>query len=449
MPRADALFPPGFVWGASTSAYQVEGAVREDGRGVSVWDTFSHTPGKIANGDTGDVACDHYRRWPEDLGLMRELGLGAYRFSVAWPRILPEGRGKPNEAGLDHYRRLIDALRAAGIEPWPTLHHWDLPQALQDAGGWRSRDTARWFGEYAHVVARALGGGVHHWATINEPLILTLFGHYLGWHAPGLRGVPNALAAGHHVMLAHAEGLEALRGEMAAGDQAGIVLNLTDVHPLTDSNADLEAAELADVYANRSFLDPLFKGRYPDDILRRFDGQLPEIAPDDMARISRPIDFLGVNYYTRLVARHAPGAEPLGVVPAQPPGVPVTAAGWEVYPDGLRHLLTRLHRDYAPAALYVLENGAAYDDTVVDGQVDDPLRERYLHEHLLACLGAIEEGAPLKGYFVWSLLDNFEWAEGYRRRFGVVHVDFATQRRTIKRSGRWYANVTRENGLPG
>src|SRR5581483_4796252 len=351
---------------------------------------------------------------------------------LAWPRIIPDGRGRINEAGLDHYRRLIDALHAASIEPFVTLYHWDLPQPLQDAGGWTNRDTASRFGEYAHAVARALGAGVHRWMTINEPFIHSVFGHLLGIHAPGLRGVRPALAAGHHLLLAHADGMDALRAEMAPGDEAGIALNLAETAPASDSAADLEAAERADVYANQWFLDPIFRGVYPAELLRQFGDDMPEIGPDDLRRIAQPIDFLGINHYQRAVVRHAPLVPPIEIMPVTPPGAPITAAGWEVYPRGIYDTLTRVHRDYAPRAIYVTENGAAYDDRPIDGVVDDPERERFIHDYLLASLDAIEAGVPLRGYFVWSLLDNFEWNEGYRRRFGLVYVDFATQKRTIK-----------------
>ena len=449
MPAADATFPPGFVWGAATAAYQVEGAVGEDGRGPSIWDTFSHTPGKVENGETGAVACDHYHRYPEDIALMRELGLGAYRFSIAWPRVFPTGGGRPNEAGLDFYRRLVDALRAAGVEPFVTLYHWDLPQALQDAGGWANRDTVGRFGEFAHTVATALGAEVHHWITHNEPWVVAFLGNLMGVHAPGLTDLRTALQVSHHVLLSHAEAMEALRAEARPGDQVGITLNLAPAEPAGDSQADAEAAERTDGFLNRWFLDPLFRGNYPDDMLRWYGDAVPEIQTGDLARINAPIDFLGVNYYTRSVVRHDPEGGPLQTATVQPEGRPYTDMGWEVYPDGLYHLLTRLHRDYAPSALYVTENGAAFPDRLVDGVVADPERRAYLHDHLLACYRAIEEGVPLRGYFAWSLMDNFEWAFGYSRRFGLIHVDYATQTRTIKQSGRWYAEVTRENGVRG
>jgi beta-glucosidase len=443
------LFPERWVWGASTAAYQVEGAVREDGRGASIWDTFSHTPGKIANGDTGDVACDHYHRFPEDISLMRELGLGGYRFSIAWPRIFPTGSGRPNAAGLDFYRRLVDALHAAGIEPYATLYHWDLPQPLQDGGGWTNRDTALRFGELAHTVATALGDGVHHWITINEPWVAGFLGHLTGDHAPGQRDLATALAAAHTLLLAHGEGMVALRSEMRAGDEAGIALNLSPCVPAGDGNADLEAADRLDGFINRWFLDALYRGQYPDDMVRLYGEAMPEIAPGDMALISQPTDLLAVNYYSRAVVAYDPTARPFAARRVVPDGAPVTAMGWEVYPEGLYDILARVHADYAPAKLLVTENGAAYEDEVVDGQVDDPLRERYIHEHLIQLHRATADGVPLAGYFVWSLLDNFEWAWGYGPRFGLIYVDYATQERIVKRSGRWYAAVTRENGVAG
>jgi beta-glucosidase len=442
-------FPDDWVWGAATAAYQIEGAVREGGRGVSIWDTFSHTPGKIANGDTGDVACDHYHRYPEDIALMRELGLGGYRFSIAWPRIFPTGSGRPNAEGLDFYRRLIDELHAAGIVPYVTLYHWDLPQALQDRGGWRNRDTALRFGEYAHTVVSELGAGVQHWLTINEPWVVGFLGHWLGVHAPGARDLPLALLASHTLLLAHGEGMSALRAEMQPGDEAGIALNLAPCQPAGDSNADLEAAEREDGFLNRWFLDALFRGRYPEDMVRLYGDAMPEIAPGDMELISQPTDVLGINYYTRSLVAYDPQTLPLQTQRVVPPGARVTAMGWEVYPEGLYQVLTRVHADYAPRRMLVTENGAAYDDVVVDGAIDDADRETYLREHLLQAYRAVEEGVPLGGYFVWSLLDNFEWARGYGKRFGVIYVDYATQERIVKRSGRWYAEVTRENRVMG
>ena len=449
MASADAIFPPGFVWGAATSAYQIEGAVAEGGRGESIWDVFSHRPGAIADGSTGDIACDAFHRYREDIALMRELGLSGYRFSIAWPRIFPTGTGAPNQAGLDHYRRLVEALAEAGIEPLVTRYHWDLPRPLQSRGGWTTRDTAARFGEYAQAVAGALGPEVRHWVTVNEPWVAAFLGHLLGIHAPGLRDRRAALAAAHHLLLAHADGLAALRAELPAGTQAGIALNLAPVEPLGDSNADAEAADRFDGCLNRWFLDALYKGRYPDDMLAVYGDDLPEIRPDDLARIATPTDFLGVNYYAPTTVRWSPAAPMVEAEMAPRPGAPQTAMGWEIEPAGLHRVLARLHAEWAPASIRITENGAAFDDRLVDGAVDDPDRERYLHDHLLEAFRAVEEGVPLAGYYCWSLLDNFEWNHGYAKRFGLVHVDYATQARTIKRSGRWYAEVTRENGVRG
>jgi beta-glucosidase len=441
------IFPDDWVWGAATAAYQIEGAVREGGRGRSIWDTFSHSAGKIANADTGDVACDHFHRYLEDIALMRELGLGGYRFSIAWPRIFPTGAGRPNLEGLDFYRRLIDELHTAGVTPYVTLYHWDLPQALQNRGGWANRDTAHRFGEYAHTVVAALGVGVQHWFTINEPWVAAFLGHWTGEHAPGERNLRLALLAAHNMLLAHGEAMTALRSEMGPDGLAGIVLNLAPCQPAGDTNADLEAADRIDGYMNRWFLDPLYRGHYPEDMTRLYGDDAPEIAPGDMALISQPTDVLGVNYYMRALVAHDPGTLPLQARRVVPPDAEVTATGWEVYPPGLYEILKRVHDDYGPPKLLVTENGAACDDVVEDGQVEDPARERFLHEHLLQAYRAIEDGVPLSGYFVWSLLDNFEWAAGYRKRFGVIYVDYATQERIVKRSGRWYAGVTRDNGI--
>jgi beta-glucosidase len=440
-------FPEDWVWGTSTAAYQIEGAVREGGRGVSIWDTFSHTPGNVANGDTGDVACDHFHRYPDDIALMRELGLGGYRFSIAWPRIFPSGSGRPNSEGLDFYRRLIDELHGAGITPYVTLYHWDLPRPLQDRGGWGSRDTARRFGEYAHTVAAALGGGVRNWLTINEPWVAAFLGHFLGIHAPGARDLPLALRAAHNLLLAHGEGMAALRAEMRPGDEAGIALNLAPCQPAGDSNADLEAAYRYDGYMNRWFLDALYRGHYPDDMVRLYGDAMPEIDPGDMELISQPTDVLGVNYYTRSVIEYDAAVLPLRARLVVLAGAPVMANGWEVYPPGLYDVLKRVHDDYAPTRMLITENGATYDDVVVDGQVDDPERESYLHEHLIEGYRAVTAGVPVSGYFVWSLLDNFEWAWGYGKRFGVIYVDYDTQERIIKRSGHWYAGVSRDNAV--
>lgn len=448
MPSADLIFPAGFYWGAATSSYQIEGAVTEDGRGTSIWDTFTHTPGTIEHGDTGDVACDHYHRYRHDIDIMRELGLTGYRFSIAWPRIFPTGRGRPNPAGLDFYKRLVDELLQADTEPFPTLYHWDLPQALQDAGGWENRDTASRFAEYAQTVAVALGPDVQHWSTLNEPWVSSILGNLYGLHAPGKRNLATALQVGHVQLLAHGRAVEALRSELPAAAKVGIVINLIPTEPAGDSQADAEAAVREDGFINRWFLDPLYRGRYPDDLWEWYGDAVPELTAGDLATISTPIDFLGVNYYTRAVVAYDRDGAPAEATWVTPPEVPVTAGEWEVYPAGLYETLTRVHQEYAPAAIYIMENGAAYHDRVIDGAVDDPERESYLHQHLAQVYRAIEAGVPLRGYFVWSLLDNFEWAKGYALRFGIVHVDFKTQERIVKRSGHWYADAARENGIP-
>ncbi|MCS6843382.1 MAG: GH1 family beta-glucosidase [Caldilineales bacterium] len=440
-------FPHDFVWGVATSSYQIEGAWQEDGKGESIWDRFSHTPGKVLNGDTGDVACDHYHRYVEDVALMRSLGIGAYRFSIAWPRVQPQGHGPVNPAGLDFYDRLVDALLAAGIRPFVTLYHWDLPQALQDRGGWGNRDVARWFADYAHIVARRLGDRVKHWITHNEPWVVAMVGHLIGEHAPGLQDPALAVRVAHHLLLSHGLALEPIRSE-SAGCQAGITLNLIPMYPASDKGADLDAAARNDGFVNRWFLDPLLRGRYPEDMLALWEQIVPEVDPDDLAVISRPIDFLGVNYYTRQVVKHDQEGNPLlQVALVHPPGE-YTTMNWEVYPEGLYELLMRLHREYAVPALYITENGAAYPDVVdAEGRVRDPKRVAYLRSHLVQAHRAIADGVPLRGYFAWSFMDNFEWAHGYSQRFGLVYVDFATQERIVKDSGRWFGEAAQENGV--
>ena len=437
-------FEAGFVWGAATSSYQIEGAVAEDGRGPSIWDTFAATPGKVDNGDTGAVAADHYHRYRDDVALMADLGLGAYRFSIAWPRVQPLGSGTVNQRGLDFYRRLVDELLDHGIEPWPTLYHWDLPQALEDAGGWPERDTALRFADYAAVVHGALADRVTRWTTLNEPWCSAFLGYATGRHAPGRREPAAAVRAAHHLMLGH--GLAVL----AMGDaEVGITLNLTHVSPRT--NADLDAARRIDGMQNRIFLDPLLRGVYPADVVTdlRDITSFEHVRPADLEAIARPLAFLGINYYSpALVAGttdHTPSAY-VGSphVEFADGGRPRTSIGWEIDADGLLRLLLRLRRDYPELPLYLTENGAAFDD-----EVHDTARIAYLADHVRACAEAIGLGVPLKGYFAWSLLDNFEWSYGFAQRFGLVHVDYATQRRTPKDSARWYTDVIRRNGLLG
>jgi beta-glucosidase len=423
------------VWGAATSSYQIEGAVAEDGRGTSIWDTFCATPGKVLNGDSGAVACDFYHRYPQDIELMRELGVEAFRFSIAWPRVVPEGRGAVNAAGLDFYDRLVDALLAAGIRPFPTLYHWDLPQPLEDAGGWRSRATAEAFAEYTEGVVRRLGDRVHDWTTHNEPFCTAWLGHVVGVHAPGLRDVGAGVAAAHHVLLSHGLAVDVVRRECPDA-RVGIVFDVWPVHPASDDPRDADAARATDGERNRLFLDPVLRGTYPEETLAAL-GAGPPVEDGDLAVTSRPIDFVGVNNYSRTVVRAgADGGRPVTEVPD---GAPVTAMGWEIYPDALYEVLVRLHREYGVGSLYVTESGAAFDDRRgADGRVDDPDRVSYLQGYVDAALRARADGVPLDGFFVWSLLDNFEWAEGYSKRFGIVYVDFETLERVPKSSFRWY-----------
>ncbi|MCZ7546107.1 MAG: GH1 family beta-glucosidase [Anaerolineae bacterium] len=443
------IFPDGFLWGAATASYQIEGAWEADGKGESIWDRFSHTPGKVQDGDTGDVACDHYHRYAEDVALMRGLGLKAYRFSISWPRVIPDGKGAVNEAGLDFYDRLVDALVEAGITPYVTLYHWDLPQALQDAGGWCSREVVGHFARYADVVSKRLGDRVKFWATHNEPWVVAKLGHYIGVHAPGITDLSACYQVAHHVLLSHGEAVPVLRAN-AGGAQVGIVLNLSPVDPASASPANQTAARRHDGYLNRWYLDALFKGTYPDDMSAILDeiGVAVPVQAGDMAKISAPIDFLGVNYYTRDVVCD----DPDGAFPFTSPGprenAEFTEMGWEVYPEGLYRLLKCVHQDYSPAALYVTENGAAIADAPTGDAVHDPRRIAYLRAHFKAIHRAIGEGVPLKGYFVWSLLDNFEWAFGYSKRFGIVYVDYEDgQRRIPKDSAHFYREVIADNGL--
>ncbi|WP_033824567.1 GH1 family beta-glucosidase [Kitasatospora sp. MBT63] len=437
-----SALPDGFVWGAATAAYQIEGSVAADGRAPSIWDTFSHTPGKVAGGDTGDTACDHYRRWPEDLALMKQLGLDAYRFSIAWPRVVPHADGRVNEAGLGFYDRLVDALLEAGITPFPTLYHWDLPQAQQDRGGWPERDTALRFGEYAETVAERLGDRVTHWATLNEPLCSAWIGHLDGDMAPGWQDLTAAVRASYHLHLGHGLAVRALR-EHVPGARIGIVNNLSTIRPGSDRPADHEAARRADGHINRWWLDPVLGRGYPQDMVDLYGVELP-VQDGDMELISAPLDWLGLNYYFRQIVAD----DPTGPAPyfrqLPGPGPEHTAMPWEVHAPGIEELLLRLTEEYGARQLYVTENGAAYRDTVApDGTVHDPERTAYLERHLAACASAAAQGAPLAGYFAWSLLDNFEWAYGYGKRFGLVRVDYETQQRTVKTSGHRYAELIR------
>ncbi len=429
--------------------------MREDGRGPSIWDTFCRMPGTIRHGDTGDVACDQYHRYEEDVALMADLGVGAYRFSVAWPRIQPDGRGTPNQRGLDHYRRLVDSLNRRGITPLGTLYHWDLPQALEDEGGWGNRDTAERFAEYAAIVHRSLGGAVPSWITLNEPWVAAWLGYGTGIHAPGRTDDALALAASHHLLLAHGLAREAMGGD----GEIGIALNLQPARPATEDSRDVDAAQLADLHMNRLYLDPLFGRGYPAELLEHYRSvsDMGFVRDGDLEAIAGPLDFLGVNYYrghtVSAEAPSEPGADELpgslGAWSVLPAGVEVTAMGWPVEPEGLADLLIGLRGDYGPARVIVTENGASFDDEPApDGVVHDEMRIAFLREHIGAARTAVESGVPLAGFFVWSLLDNFEWAEGYSKRFGLVHVDFTTQARTPKDSAAWYGEVIRRGGVP-
>ena len=439
-------FPDGFTWGAATSAYQIEGAVNEDGRGPSIWDTFCRQPGKVWQGENGDVAADHYHRWREDVALMAELGLKAYRFSVAWPRVLPAGRGPANQAGLDFYDRLVDALLEHGIEPWLTLYHWDLPQALQDRGGWTKRETAEAFAAYADIVVRRLGDRVTRWITHNEPAVTVLDGHFTGQHAPGKKNPLDAAWAYRNIMASHGLAVQALRAAAGRPIQAGIVLNLSPVHPASDAKEDARAARRFDGLLNRMFLDPVLRGRLPADLEKMF-GLLFKINDEDLRTIATPTDFLGVNYYTRTVVQHDKGVPFVQASEVRPEDNEYSEM-WEIYPPGLYELLTRVWKDYRPAHIFVTENGIPVPDVLEPaGHVRDVRRIAYLRDHLLQVHRAIADGVPVRGYFTWSLLDNFEWAYGYPMRFGLVHVDYETLARTVKDSGRWYAGVMERNGL--
>ena len=436
-------FPQGFRWGCATSAYQIEGAVSAGGRGESIWDRFAATPGTIRDGSSGAVACDHFHRLREDLDLMADLGLNAYRFSIAWPRVHPEGGRQVNSRGLDFYDRLVDGLLERGIEPWATLYHWDLPQALQDQGGWASRDTVDRFGDYAQTVSRRLGDRVGNWITHNEPWCSAIMGHQQGVHAPGLRDWALAMQACHHILLSHGVAVPVLR-QNSRGASVGISLSLHPQRPARDCAEDRDAAQRHDGLRNRWFLDPIFARGYPADTWALLGSRAPRMYDTDLQVIGNSIDFLGVNYYFPESIAHAPGANPVDAVPVLHDGVEATDFGWEVCPDGLVDLLRRVHADYAPARIAITESGSCYEDRVnPDGSIADPQRLSYLQRHLAAAQRAIRHGVPLEGYFVWSLLDNFEWAEGYTRRFGLTHVDFATQARRLKQSGLWWRRFLR------
>src|SRR5579864_5357093 len=441
-------FPKGFLWGTATAAYQVEGAVQEDGRRPSIWDIFSHAPGKTFHGDTGDIACDQYHRLEADLDLLVELGIPAYRFSVAWPRVIPSGRGAINQAGLDFYQRLVDGLLQRGITPLLTLYHWDLPQALQDEGGWTRRETAQAFAEYAAAVYRVLGDRVPLWVTLNEPWCSAFVGYLQGRHAPGWRDEAAALTAAHHLLLGHGLAVWALR-DLGGKGEIGIVLNLASQVPASDDPADLAATRRVDGNENRFFLDPLFRSRYPEDMVDYYSpvSDFSFIQDGDLSLIAAPLDFLGINYYERHIVRADPQNYERGAIIDVPPG-PRTAGNIGINPSGLTELLIRVKNEYTSLPLYVTENGIALHDYVdPEGQIDDVERIAYFDAHFRAAHAAIEQGVNLQGYFTWSFLDNFEWALGYSVRFGLVYVDYRTQIRILKQSAYWYREVIRHNAL--
>jgi beta-glucosidase len=444
----DVTFPNDFMWGASTAAYQIEGAANEDGKGVSIWDTFSHKHNseghsKVKNNDTGDVACNHYHLYKHDVALMKNLGLNAYRFSTAWPRFFPEGKGKPNLKGRDFYNRLVDELLANDLEPWLCFYHWDLPQTLQDKGGWSNRDTAYYYADYASYVAEHLGDRVKHFVMLNEPNVAALLGHLLGIHAPGLQDLNAFASATHHLNLATGLGMGQLRS-LNSTWQLGTVLNLQPVHTYTDKDEDQEARMLFDAIWNRSTLDPLLRGTYP----KLMEGMLEDtVQAGDLGTIQQPLDFLGMNLYTRMVVQADPKSL-VGIRQSEPPkNAELTDMGWEIYPQALLEQLLELKNDYDNPKVFITENGGAFKDEITAKGINDQDRIRYLEKHLRAVYEAREKGANVQGYFVWSLLDNFEWSEGYKKRFGIVHVDYATQKRTPKASYHWYQQAIRNGGF--
>ena len=455
MPATEA-FPDRFTWGVATSAFQIEGAHDVDGRGPSIWDTYAARPGFIEDGSNANVACDHYYRYREDIALMKLIGVDAYRFSISWPRVFPSGRGEVNADGLDFYDRLVDALLEARIEPFVTLYHWDLPQALQDEGGWTNRTTVDAFVDLADVLSELLGDRVRSWITHNEPWCVSVLGHAQGDQAPGRKSWREALVVSHHLLLSHGRAVPAIRRN-SPGAKVGITLNASKVQPASPSEADRMSARQFDGELNRWFLDPIYFGRYPSDVIEYHEreGRLPDgmsfVQPGDLGEIQTPIDFLGVNYYSRAVVRSGtiPEAENEPRTVPLPDPSELTDMGWEIYPEGLTDTLVRLNADYDPGSLIVTENGAAYaTGPGPDGSVQDTQRCDYVRRHIEACLAAIDAGVPLDGYFLWSLLDNFEWAFGFSKRFGIVWVDFETQERIIKASGHMYSRVIQHNRLP-
>jgi len=438
-------FPEGFLWGCATASYQIEGAWDEDGKGESIWDRFAHTPDRILNGDTGDIACDHYHRVSEDIALMKELGLKSYRFSIAWPRIFPDGKSSFNQQGFDFYSRLVDELLANGIIPFPTLYHWDLPQVLQDEGGWANRDTAKWFAEYANTMAERLGDRVKRWLIFNEPMAFTILGYMAGIHAPGIRDASTAMRATHIVNLAQGLAARAMRATNRI-EGLGTAFSMNGCDPASSSADDRAAAERRFAFNNLWFLEPAQHGRYPDAYVGGTDPERLGVEPGDMAIAKAGLDFIGINLYTRAVIKHDPQDPNLGARDAPVEDAERTDFGWEVYPQAIHDVVARIWRDYQ-RPIYITENGAAYNDGPDEhGVVADERRVSFLERYLAQVARAIDGGADVCGYELWSLMDNFEWSVGYSQRFGIVHVDYETQRRTVKRSGQWYRDVIARNG---
>lgn len=435
-------FPEHFTWGVATSAFQIEGAADADGKGPSIWDDFCRVPGVIADASDGRQACEHYQRWADDLDLVADLGVDAYRFSISWPRVQPLGSGAFNEAGFAFYERLVDGMLARGLKPFLTLNHWDLPSALQARGGWENRDTVQCFVDYACEVARRLGDRVTSICTHNEPWVIAVLGHESGIFAPGIKSRAAAIQVAHHLFLSHGLALSAMRAQGCKADM-GIVLNLAPINAATDAEADQAAARRADGGGLRWYVEPLLKGEYPADVLQELGADAPRILPGDMPSIQVPLDFLGVNYYMRSVVS---AGEPWDLKTS---GNEITDMGWEVYPQGLTELLLRLHRDYTLPPIFITENGAAFPDEVINQQVHDSQRQRYIARHITATLEAMRQGVRVDGYFVWSLLDNFEWSSGYAKRFGIVRVDYDTQARSLKDSALWYRNFLTSKRKPG
>lgn len=452
MSTQELTFPDGFAWGTATASQQIEGAADEAGRGKSIWDVFASKAGNIDDGTDGSVACDHYHRYDSDFSIMQELGLANYRFSISWPRVIPDGEGSPNSQGLDFYERLVDAMLARGITPYATLFHWDLPAALQEKGGWTNRQTGDAFARYADIVSKRLGDRVKNWMTHNEPWVVSFVGHLYGDHAPGIKDLPTALQTVHGILLSHGKAVDILRANGNAETRVGIVHNLEWVDPASPAEDDVAAALRHDGAFNRWFLDPIFKASYPPDMLEWYGESAPAVEEGDLEVIGSPIDFLGINYYTRRIVAHDENGDFISTRRIHYPFVPHAAyEEWEINPEALYRLIMRVHREYGGPTMYVTENGTPLEDEQVepDGSVHDPIRVDYLRRHFAAAWQAIQEGADLRGYFVWSFMDNFEWNFGLTKRFGLVHVDYENQKRTIKDSGRWFSEVIRTNSIEG